>query len=130
VLIKTAQHGLLMDKTGLGDREGYGPPTPDLKYIPIWTLDVYTVPGYLSSRLPRISRNCPHLSRCIGNLQRSEDILPMYPVSFSRAKLSWAGGYYISKNSTLYDKYPKIFFIIYERNRSTSCIVTGLQHFR
>jgi hypothetical protein len=41
------------------------------------------------SRLQRISSNCP-LSTCTANLQRSEDFLPMYPISFSRAEQPWA----------------------------------------
>jgi hypothetical protein len=45
VLIETALLGLLMDKTGLREREGYGAPTPELKYIHAWTLDVYAVLG-------------------------------------------------------------------------------------
>jgi len=45
VLIKMSLYGLPMDKKGLREREGYGPPTPALKYIHVWTHDVYTVLG-------------------------------------------------------------------------------------
>jgi len=48
VLIKIALYGFLMDKTGLREREGYGPPTPALKYVHVWTFDVYTELGYLT----------------------------------------------------------------------------------
>lgn len=48
VLIKIALYGLLMDKTRLRGCEGYGPPTPALKYIHVWKFDMYTVLGYLT----------------------------------------------------------------------------------
>jgi hypothetical protein len=89
VLIKIALYGLLMYKTGLREREGYGLPTPAIKYIYVWTFDVYTVLGYLTLSSSRISSNC-NLSMCTVKLQRSEDFLPMYPVAFSRAKQRWA----------------------------------------
>jgi hypothetical protein len=52
MLVKIVLYGLLVDKTGLHEREGYGPLTPALKYIHVWTFDVYTVLGYLTLSSP------------------------------------------------------------------------------